>query len=234
MMKQAQLRFDAALLALIALGACGRSGGSGSGSAVAMRQGEWETTVQLTNVDVGNLPPELRGELGRMPANRAETTRGCWAMSADVVRIENLRVTVPSPGPRSAQCHFAELLMEGGTLRGRVSCTGLPGGRMAEGTQAMTVSGELDGTYGPDSVQATASGEVRFGAQSGSGRVRITSRRLGDCPPPRPYVPPMIEPDLPAGNMSTPVVVPVPPVPMPPRPRVAPPPELRGGTGNRL
>ena len=204
MMKHVQLPFGAALTAMLALGACGQSGGGGNGSAGAMRPGEWETTVQLTDVDLGNLPPELRGDLTRMPVNRTETTRGCWPMSADVVRIENLRLAIPGMAGRGARCQFPELLMEGGTLRGRMSCSGLPGPGTADGTRTMTVAGELDGTYGPNNVQATASGEIRFGTQSGSARVRITSRRLGDCPPPRPYVPSMPPPDMRDMNVAVP------------------------------
>ncbi len=211
MIRHSQLSSGAALAALLALGACGRSGG---GANVAMEPGEWETTVQLTNVDVSNLPPEMRGDLARMPANRTETTRGCWVMSADVVRIENLRLNVPTPGTAGAQCNFPEMLMEGGTLRGRMSCSGLPGPRMAGRYDTMSLSGELDGSYTASSVQATAHAEIRFGAQSGSGRVRITSRRLGACPPPRPYTPPVMSPDSMDMNMA----VPVPPVPMPPPP----------------
>jgi len=69
----------------------------------------------------------------------------------------------------------------------------------------MSLSSELDGSYTPNSLRATARGEVRFGARSGSGEVRITSRRIGACPPPRPYTP-YSPPDLDAAtNMAAPV-----------------------------
>ena len=218
---------SAALLAL-ALGSCGGSGGGGN---VAMERGEWETTVQITNLRVDNLPPFIRDDMRRMPGNGTQTTRGCWPMTAAVVRIEELRFSPPEldrPGP---ECHIPELVMEGGRLRGRMRCTGLPGPGMERGS-SMTVSGELDGSYTATSLQANASGEVRFGVQSGSADVRITSRRLGACPSRPRYVPPpyVPSPDMPESNM--PMVAPA-PVPMPPPPpRIVPPPgSTRPGNG---
>lgn len=213
---------SAAVLAL-ALGGCGRSGGGGGN--VAMERGEWETTVQITNLRVDNLPPFLRDDMRRMPGNRTQTTRGCWPMTAAVVRIEELRFSPPEldrPGP---ECHIPELVMEGGRLRGRMRCTGIPGPGMGSGG-SMTVSGELDGSYTAASLQATASGEVSFGVQGGSADVRITSRRLGACPPRPVYRPPVVPPpgasapDMPDSNVlmvAPPVPVPPPPPPMAPR-----------------
>jgi hypothetical protein len=180
----------ALLVALFGLGACG----GGSGGNVAMEPGEWETTAELTRVDVGNLPEEMRRNM-RMPSSRTTTTRGCWVMTADRVRIENLRFTVPEPVLRGAGCTLPELVLEGGTLRGRMRCTGIPAPPMAGGARTMSISGELDGSYTPDSVRATARGEIRFGEHSGSVEVRITSRRIGACPPRPSYAPPAVPRD---------------------------------------
>lgn len=175
---------------VLGLAACSGSGGGGGG---AIEPGEWETTAELTKLDVSNLPEEMRRNM-RMPASRTSTTRGCWVMTADRVRIENLRFTVPEPIGRGAGCTLPELVLEGGTLRGRMSCTGFPAPPTAGGAQTMSVSGELDGSYTPNSVQATTRGEMRLGDRSGNVEVRITSRRLGACPPPR-YVPPVVPRD---------------------------------------
>jgi hypothetical protein len=170
--------------AVLALGAC--SGGGGAN--VAMETGEWETTVELTNLNTGNLPEDIRrGMTG--PQGRRQTERGCWPMTADRVRIENLRFASPEPALRDVSCTVAELVMEGGTLRGRMSCAGIPVPPQM-GATSMTVSGELDGSYTPNTLQATASGEVRFGDRSGSATVRISSRRLGACPARPRYTPP--------------------------------------------
>jgi hypothetical protein len=204
----------AAALAL-ALAACNGGGGSGGGGAI--EPGEWETIAELTKVDVSNLPEEMRRNM-RMPASRTTTTRGCWVMTADRVRIENLRFTIPEPALRGAGCTLPELVLEGGTLRGRMRCTGLPAPPTAGGAGTMSVSGELDGSYAPNRVQATMRGEIRFGARSGSADVRFTSRRLGQCPPapPRPvYAPPVGPsdggPGAPEMNMAPPVMMVPPP-----------------------
>src|ERR1043165_5486524 len=118
----------AAALAL-GLGAC--SGGGGGG---AIEPGEWETIAELTRVDVSNLPEEMRRDM-RVPADRRTTMRGCWTMTADRIRVENLRFTIPEPMGRSTSCTLPELVLEGGTLRGRISCTGLRAPVMAGGTQ---------------------------------------------------------------------------------------------------
>lgn len=197
---------SAASLAL-ALGGCGRSDDGGN---VAMERGEWETTMQVTNVRMDNLPPGLRDDFGRMSGNRTQTTRGCWTMTADLIRIENLRFAIPELSRGGPECTIAELLMEGGRLRARMSCTGIPADT-GGGDGTMTMWGELDGSYTATSLQASASGNIRFGAQSGSADVRITSRRLGPCPPRPVYRPPTVPMDY-EGNSSMNVAVPVLPV----------------------
>jgi hypothetical protein len=89
----------------------------------------------------------------------------------------------------------------------------------------------MNGSYTPTTVNATMSGEVRFGQHSGSGEVRITSRRLGDCPPPPVYRPPVYSPEMGDGNMLAPVPAPRPPVPMVVPPPVPPAPRGRPGNG---
>jgi hypothetical protein len=200
MIKRSHVSLGAALAAVVALGGCGKGGGAN----VAMEPGEWETTVQVTNVSLENLPPEMRNQMGSMPTNQPQTTRGCMIATADVVRIENLRFTIPEPSMHGAGCTLAELVMEGGQLRGRLSCNGLPGPPSGGTAQTMNLSGELNGTYTPNSAQATAHGEVHFGDRSGSGDMRITSRRIGACPPPQVYTPPPMETmNLPLEEMNT-------------------------------
>ena len=222
-MRKQTLCLSTALAAALLPGGCGRGGGGGANG--AMERGEWETTVRISNVRIDNLPDWIRRDLQRMPADRTQTARGCWPMTADRVRIENLRFTPPEldrPGP---ECEVPELVMEGGRLSARLRCTGLPG--PPEGEATMTVTGELDGSYTAASLQATASGEVSFGAHSGSADLRITSRRLGPGRPRPRYGPPPYGPDPDAAtNMAAPMAVPVPPAPPPRLPAPADP--LRG------
>lgn len=214
MTKYKHLLSGAALAAFGMLGGCG-GGGAGGGNVVVMEPGEWEMTARVTNVQMENLPPEMREQGNRMQ-NQSNTMRNCLTVSADVIRIQNLRFTIPIPmaGPGPAPgCRMPELSMEGGRIRLQMSCDGLPaGGPMAVGGQTMSMSGEMNGTYTAGSVEITGRGEVRTGDRRGSAEMRITGRRIGVCPAPRPYMPP---------PMPQPVPMPMPDVnetmgPMPP------------------
>jgi hypothetical protein len=177
----------AALIAAAMLGSCS---GGGGGAVVAMEPGQWEMTMRVINVRMDNLPAGMRTEMSQMRNNESRTSRDCLTVSADVVRIRNLRFTVPMPGPGPAPgCRIAELSMESGNIRGEMSCEGLPAAPFGN-AQTMSMSGGMNGTYTARSLDLTARGEMRMGAQNGSAEIRITGRRIGACPPPRPYAPP--------------------------------------------
>ena len=188
MIRGMQTLSGAGLAAAAMLGGCS-GGGGGGGAVVAMETGEWEWTMRVTNVRMDNMPPEMRGEMGRMRNNESRTERSCMSATANVVRIQNLRFTVPMPGRPGAGCRIAELSMESGRLRGEMSCDGVPMGPFG-GAQTMSMSGEMNGTYTARSLDLTARGEVRIGAQNGSAEMRIAGRRIGACPAPRPIMPP--------------------------------------------
>src|SRR5205085_12304596 len=107
MIRRNHLMSGVALGALLLLGGCGRGGPTD-----ALEQGEWEPTVELTNLQTANLPPEMQPQ--GMPPTRTQTTRSCWTLTADRVVIENLRFTAPGPYGRGAGCQVAEMVMEGG------------------------------------------------------------------------------------------------------------------------
>jgi hypothetical protein len=215
MTKYKHLLSGAALVALGMLGGCG----GGGGSVVAMETGEWEMTARVTNVQMENMPPEMREQASRMQ-NQSSTARNCLTVTADVIRIQNLRFTIPMPmaGPGPVPgCRIPELSMEGGRIRVQMSCEGMPAGNPMMGAgQTMSMSGEMNGTYTAGSVEVTGRGEVRVGDRRGSGEMRITGRRIGACPAPRPYTPPPmpmpvpVQPDMnampdatmPADNMA--------------------------------
>ncbi|MEA3014277.1 MAG: hypothetical protein QOD42_2822 [Sphingomonadales bacterium] len=191
--------------ALVALGMLGGCGGGGGGNVVAMEPGEWEMTARVTNVQMENMPPEVREQASRAQ-NQSSTARNCLTVSADVIRIQNLRFTVPvpmaGPGPVPG-CRIPELSMEGGRIRVQMSCDGMPaGGPMAGGAQTMSMSGEMNGTYTAGSVEVTGRGEVRMGDRRGSAEMRITGRRIGACPAPRPYIPPPVPQPVPMPDMN--------------------------------
>ena len=186
MIKPTHIMSGAMLAAGIMLGSC-----SGGGAVVAMEPGQWEMTMRVVNVRMDNLPEGMRTEMSQMRNNESRTSRDCLTVSADVVRIQNLRFTVPNAGPgRAPGCRIAELSMEGGRIRGQMSCEGLPLGGAMWDARTMSMSGEMNGTYTARSLDLTASGEMRMGAQNGSAQIRVTGRRIGACPARRAYTPP--------------------------------------------
>lgn len=191
MIKRGYVLSGTALAAAAAmLGSCNRGG-----AAVVMEPGEWEMTMRFNNVRMDNMPPEMQEEIRR--ASNSHTTRDCMTVTADVIRIENLRFTIPQYGRSPASCRIAELSMEGGRIRGQLNCDGVP----ADRAQTLSLSGEMNGTYSANSMDVSARGEVRMGNSNGSAEVQFTGRRIGACPPPPPpYVPP------PAVNMPEPML----------------------------
>ena len=212
MIKRTHLMSGAALAAAALLGSCG----GGGGAVVAMEQGQWEMTMRVANVRMDNLPEGMRTEMSQMRNNETHTSRSCLSVSADVVRIQNLRFTIPMPLRRAGPapgCHIAELSMEGGRIRGQMSCEGIPTSGPMNSGPTMTLSGEMSGSYTARTLDLTTSGEVRSGAQNGSAEFRITGRRVGACPPPPVYTPPpppsvMVPQPMPNYAPPPPVVVP--------------------------
>ena len=49
--------------------------GGGGGAVVAIEPGEWEMAMRVANVRMDNMPPEMRGEMGRMRNNETRTAR---------------------------------------------------------------------------------------------------------------------------------------------------------------
>jgi hypothetical protein len=157
-------------------------------------------TMRVTSVRMDNMPPEMREGMRGMQANETRTSRDCMRVTADVIRIQNLRLTVPQPGRPEASCRIAELSMEGGRIRGELSCEGM----MMPGSRTMSMSGRMNGSYTAQSMDLTAGGEMRIGAQNGSVEVRITGRRIGACPPPPSYTPPPVMVPRPMPNYAPP------------------------------
>ena len=170
----------ACLIAFGLLGSCSRS-------AVAMDPGEWEMTAEITNVSGDNMPADARRDVERM-REHPQRSRSCMPASADVIRIQNLRFEIPD-GRSRGDCTVEELSMEGGAIKGRLNCRGLP--------QNIDINASLDGTYSADDLSMTGRVEVTKGRENGSVELRVTGRRVGDCQrPSRP--PPMPTPVAPA------------------------------------
>ena len=171
------MRHATAAAAALLLAACGGQGGNESGDAkgggaVALQPGEWETTIQFTELDVPGMPPEMTNQMRQM-MGQPQSNRACMTPeeaanpAGDIVGGENNR-----------NCDYSESTFAGGTIRVRGTCRD-PGG----GTSQMA----LEGSYTATSMQARITTEQQGGAGAPAGQSmrmsgNLAARRVGDCP----------------------------------------------------
>ena len=137
---------------------------AGGGGGVTMEPGEWETTVQVVNMSMPNLPAGAS-----VPTPPATTIRTC--LTAEQVSRPNADFLT---GNRDSGCSYDNMSMRDGRMQGSVQCA----------TEAGTMRSTFEGQFTPTSYELTQrmqmSGE---GAAAGMDvESRITGRRLGDCP----------------------------------------------------
>jgi hypothetical protein len=158
---------------LLALGACGSGGTDGNGSASAsggteLQPGEWEMKMELLDVKGPGIPANA---VAQMKQQVARTTRDCMTPEE-------------AKGPRSdmftkgqaANCKQDDFTWSGGKIHGVLTCGGSgPGG---EGKVTMT----MDGQYGGQSIDMTMKTKTEAQGASMDMDMRITGRRVGECP----------------------------------------------------
>jgi Protein of unknown function (DUF3617) len=148
--------------------ACG-----GGGSSVSLQPGQWETTMQFSNIEAPGAPEaqvaQMRAMMGR-PQTRSECITAAQAA--------NPMGNMMNPG--GTGCNFTQNTFSGGTINLQGSCNP-PGG---QATAAITMTG----TFTADTITANVSSEVRPTAatpgapQSIRMSGTLTSRRTGECP----------------------------------------------------
>ena len=131
------------------------------GAGLAMQPGEWEITFETLNVSGPNLPPELRDILKRP----AEVSRRC--LSAEEAKG-------PKPDSREG-CTQEGFTWSGGRVSGTTTCTGASAG----GGKSVVA---MDGEYGPTRLRIDMKTSMEWQDSSLGMEMRITGRRLGDCP----------------------------------------------------
>ncbi|MEA3037703.1 MAG: hypothetical protein QOE79_216 [Sphingomonadales bacterium] len=178
----------------LALGACGKGGGSASGNAAAtgnaaapsasasaaapggspaaagnvhLNPGEWETTAEINFGGLGNMPPQAAQAMKAL--NRKVTSRQCLT---------------PEKAQRPTGDLFSGKHQEGCTREGFTFAGGRVNGTMTcKDPRGMASTMTMDGQYGGDSFDVTmkvaASGEGRSMTWSS----HSVGRRIGPCAP---------------------------------------------------
>jgi hypothetical protein len=160
---------------LLALAACGSKsdgnstkasgGGLFGGGPVTLQAGEWEMSREVVSVNAPNMPPEM---LARMKQPKA-TSRSCMTEEeAKGPKAESFGALTNSG------CKTDGFVWSGGRIHSKVTCEGVKGA----GKLAM----EMDGSYTPVSIDITAKTATEAGGVQMNQEMRITGRRIGECP----------------------------------------------------
>ncbi len=146
---------------------------SGGGDSVALQPGQWETTMQFSNIEVPGAPEAQVAQMRTM-MGRPQTRSECITPQQAANPMGNMM------NPGGGSCNFTQNTFSGGTINLQGACNP-PGG---QGTAQITMTG----TYTPTTITAQVSSEVRPAVASPGApeSVRmsgnLTSRRTGDCP----------------------------------------------------
>jgi hypothetical protein len=157
----------AALLAACGGGDSGGNAAKGGGEAkieaVAFQPGQWETTVQVTRMNIPNMPQ------GASPPTPPPTTvRSC--LTAEQARQPNANFLTGSG--ESGGCTSDNFSMAAGRISGTIQCN-------SQGTQMRAT---LDGRYSPTTYEMTMQSETQAQGMNMQMEARINARRIGDCP----------------------------------------------------
>lgn len=136
-------------------------------SAVKLKPGQWESTVEIVSVDSPGMPSEAL----RMMRGHKTVARSC--ITPEQAEKPNAALLA---GQKDNKCDYRDWTMAGGRMHGTITCAGEGG----QGKMTMT----MDGSYGADSydVSTQMTSADMPGGMSMTMKSRSTSRRIGDCP----------------------------------------------------
>ncbi len=151
------------LPAFVFLSACGTADGE-------LTAGNWKNTMTMTRFDIPGAPPAV--------AQRAQGMLGKGQSSEACMNAAQARAGVRdfSSSMQQGDCKMEDFTQGGGKMSGTMVCTGSSG----FGAPEM----KMDGSYAPDKVSMTLSGEVSDSKLPGGKaniEMTIVSERTGDC-----------------------------------------------------
>lgn len=163
-----------------ALAACGQSGdgngaagtgsagigplGGGGTAAATIQPGQWETTLQVEAANIPNLPPGVTPpRMQPITTNMCITPEQAANPGADAMT---------GNAQQESGCRTENFSFANGRIQGTSVCE-------RNGVQARTT---MTGQYTPTSYEMTMQTETNAGGQQQSSTMRVTARRIGDCP----------------------------------------------------
>ena len=171
------MRVAAALVTIAVLAGCGQSGGDGNGTAapgagplaggsagVTLQPGQWETTMQVEAPGMANLPPGVAPP--RMPpvtSNVCITPEQAANPGAEAMA---------GNAQQQGGCRTESFSFANGRIQGASMCD-------MNGVRTRTT---MTGQYTPTSYEMTMQTATEAGGTSQNSTVRVTARRIGECP----------------------------------------------------
>lgn len=158
------MKYAATLLpALALLSACGTTDGE-------LTAGMWKSTMTMSKFDIPGAPPAVAQQAKAM-LGKPQSTEACMSAAQAKAGVRDF-----SSSMQKGDCKMEDFTQGGGKMSGNMVCTGSSG----FGAPKM----KMEGTYAPEKVAMTLSGEVsdsRLPGGKASIEMTILSERAGDC-----------------------------------------------------
>ena len=143
---------------------------AGGGEALAVRPGQWESSVELETIEIPGMPPEAVAQMKQTMASAVSGHRTCLTQAQARKPSEDFFAGA------DANCRYDKFSMDDGRMTGTMRCTAPQGG-----TQII----EFDGTYELEQYEMRMASTVEGASPAGPMKMvmRMASRRVGDCEP---------------------------------------------------
>ena len=180
------MKLNISIIALLLLAACdnspkveaenasleevaGKVREANAGSAMIVRPGQWESSVELESVEIPGMPPEALAQMKKTMARVATGHKTCLTPEQAKKPKEDFFAGANS------NCRYDKFSMDDGKLTGTMRCTNPQGG----GAQLI----QFDGTYSPDSYEMRMASTVEAASPGGPMKMvmHMTSKRTGEC-----------------------------------------------------
>jgi len=180
------MKLNISIIALLLLAACdnspkveaenasleevaGKVREANAGSAMIVRPGQWESSVELESVEIPGMPPEALAQMKKTMARVATGHKTCLTPEQAKKPKEDFFAGA------SSNCRYDKFSMDDGKLTGTMRCTNPQGG----GAQLI----QFDGTYSPDSYEMRMASTVEAASPGGPMKMvmHMTSKRTGEC-----------------------------------------------------
>ena len=138
-------------------------GGGGGAASVALQPGQWETTVEVTRMNVANMPA------GVTPPMPPPTTVS-YCLTAEQAARPSADFLTGSG--ESGGCTYQDFSMASGRISGTVTCE-------SAGTSMRST---LNGQFTPTGYEMNTQVQTTASGMTMDMETRTTARRTGDCP----------------------------------------------------